>query len=165
MMLGELLPKEGWELRVLAADKLVSEIIQEVISAHPAVVCIGLLPGRPLFAVRQFCKRLRSRNAHCRIVAGVWGSTRDEGISQQLEGLVDALSHRLGETKNQVLALGQIALHEPGRGRRYDERRTGGSRRRHHGAKAGARLKAAIVETPALQPAVQDSGVIEGGTR
>lgn len=117
-MLAELLPRDTWEIRVLPPEKLVSENIKEVLSSQDDVVCIGLLPGAPLFAVRQFCKRLRAHSPHPHIVAGVWGeqSENHDTIERQLSGLVHATGFNLAETKNHVVELGRIERPEESTG-------------------------------------------------
>ncbi len=155
-MLAALLPRETWEMRVLAAERLVSENIQEVLDLRPRVICLGFLPGRPLFAVRQFCKRIRSANPRCPVVAGVWGAADREAASELLAGLVDAFGASLAEARNQVVELGQIRkAAESTRGRRPTvERSAKGPRRsrgeRLEGSSVRQQMQAAIL--PAMAP-------------
>jgi hypothetical protein len=96
-------------MRVLSSQILSSECIAEVEQAQPAVVCIGFLAQAPLFPVRQFCKRLRSRQPQLPIVMGRWGAKDREKMERQLTGMVEAIGWDLSESKNQVIQLAQVS--------------------------------------------------------
>jgi hypothetical protein len=108
MMLAELLREEHWTMRVLSSQILASECIADVEKAQPALVCVAFLAQGPLFPLRQFCKRLRSRMPQLPIAMGCWGGKNLEK-TDQLTGLVEAIGWGLAETKNQVIQLAQVS--------------------------------------------------------
>jgi predicted PurR-regulated permease PerM len=131
LMLAELLSAKDWHMRILSPEMLSSESIAEIETSAPALVCIGFLPGGPVFPVRQFCKKLRSRFPKLPVLVGQWSSREREKTQHQISALATAISWTLDETLNHVVHFGQLCpvggtvQHKrPGLSQREDDRST-----------------------------------------
>jgi hypothetical protein len=94
---------------VLSANLLSAEALAAVDEDRPAALCIGSLPGHPVFAARQFCKRVRERQPGLSLVLGRWLAQDQDEVRRRFTGLVTELGSTLAETKNQLIQLAQTS--------------------------------------------------------
>lgn len=101
--LTNLLSGSRWEVKVVTADALISEMLDAVDRFAPHVVCVGTMPPNGIAHVRYLCKRLRARLPNARILVGRFG---DPGAAEVAESFtVAGASHvvgSLGEARNQL---------------------------------------------------------------
>jgi len=74
LMLAQVLAKKGVNVRVLSVESLASEMVNTVVSDHPAVVCISALPPFAGTHARYLSKRLLAALQNVPIVVGLWQS-------------------------------------------------------------------------------------------
>jgi hypothetical protein len=105
-MLRQLLDPAKWEVRIVALEMLVSQLVELVDEENPGIVCIGSLPPGGLAHTRYLCKRLRSRRPAVRIVVGRWGIKGNiEQTQEQLrEAGADHVGTTLSETRDHLVA-------------------------------------------------------------
>lgn len=82
-MLGQLLDANHWDLEILSADNLTSEIVSRLQDDPPAVICISSLPPGGLPQTRYLCKRLRDAAPGLIILVGCWGLKRNAKLNQE----------------------------------------------------------------------------------
>ena len=75
-MLTALLDPARWDVQMLGAESLTSDVLAAAENG-PAVVCVGSLPPGGLAHSRYLCKRLRARFPGVKIVVGRWGLKGD----------------------------------------------------------------------------------------
>jgi predicted PurR-regulated permease PerM len=73
-LLQQLLDPRQFDLEILSATSLVSEIVEIVEERRPAAICIAALPPGGLAHTRHLSKRLRQRFPELKIIVGRWGS-------------------------------------------------------------------------------------------
>ncbi len=106
-MLSRLLNPAKWEVEILPAGTLASELIAHVAERRPGLVCIAALPPGGLARAHYLCKRLMARYPEIKLVVGRWGLKR--GLHDSRERLRQAGVHfvaaTLTETQNQLRSL------------------------------------------------------------
>jgi hypothetical protein len=111
LMLQQLLDPQHYQMTIISADMLTSEVLSVVEGQQIALICVAALPPGALTPVRYLCKRLRDRFPDCRIVVGRWGPEEETSDSQRLRlrGLgADELGTTLSDTRNQISQLSQL---------------------------------------------------------
>jgi predicted PurR-regulated permease PerM len=81
-MLAQLLGAAGVSTRAMSMDSLLSEMLEEVGRAAPAVVCISAVPPAAALQSRVLAKRLHARFPAQRLVVGAWDSAADPQLMQ-----------------------------------------------------------------------------------
>lgn len=76
-ILAQLLWAEGHESRVVSAKSLAGEMIEEIATLRPRVICISGVPPAAVLPASYLCKRVRARFPDARIVVGVWTGEED----------------------------------------------------------------------------------------
>jgi hypothetical protein len=108
LMLAEVLRAKDRHVRILSHEHLCNEAVEIIGQSNPPVVCIGHLPERRNFIVRQFCKRLTARCPKVPILLGRWGANDQERTRAQFSGLVSEIGFSLTESASQILQFSQI---------------------------------------------------------
>ncbi|HEU4341822.1 MAG TPA: AI-2E family transporter, partial [Candidatus Binatia bacterium] len=85
LMLRQLLDSTRFEVEILSASVLASEMIAAVAERNPPLVCISILPPGGLVQARSLCKRLRALCPPVKIAVGLWG------FSAEVEAMRDSL--------------------------------------------------------------------------
>ena len=103
-MLGQLLDPKRWDLKIVPAETLTSEIVAQAVETRPALIVIAALPPGGMAHVRYLCKRLRARFADIKIIAGRWGLQTDvqENEERLREAGVDLVVTGLLKTRTQM---------------------------------------------------------------
>jgi predicted PurR-regulated permease PerM len=104
-MVASLLPDPDWKVSFLSHEHLVSEKMEEIERAQPALICVGCLAGAALYPVRQLCKRLRARQEGRPILVGVWGVEDRDRAQAQLADVAHATTFTAEETRSQAIRL------------------------------------------------------------
>jgi predicted PurR-regulated permease PerM len=102
-LLAATLDPARWQVEVLPADTLGSELVQQTAQKQPDLICIAALPPGSLAHTRYLCKRLRARYPRVKILVARWGE--DEGESQTerlLQAGADIVATSLEETRRQL---------------------------------------------------------------
>jgi predicted PurR-regulated permease PerM len=107
LMLREILNPERYELEVLAAGTLTSEIIEAVAEKTPPLVCVAALAPGGLDQTRYICKRLRALSTEMKIVVGRWGEPVDANDLRDFLHAVgaDQVGGTLCQTRDQITNL------------------------------------------------------------
>jgi hypothetical protein len=107
LMLRQLLESAPYDVEVLSASVLASEIITAVAEKNPPLVCIAALPPGGLAQVRYLCKRLRARSPGLKIVVGRWSLAEvlDENRDSLLPAGADQVGSSLQQTRDQLINL------------------------------------------------------------
>ena len=108
LMLAEMLRAKNHRVRILSHEHLCNEAVEIIAKTNPPVVCIGSLPERRNFPVRQFCKRLTTRCPKLPVLFGHWGEHDHEKVRERFSGLVSEIGFSLTETASQILQFSQI---------------------------------------------------------
>jgi predicted PurR-regulated permease PerM len=108
-MFGQLLDPARYEITLIVAQTLTSEVIDQVAESGPALVCIASLPPGGLAQTRYLCKRLRARFPELKIIVGRWGTSSENNWSSLLAAGADKVGATLAETRDQIIQLSQIA--------------------------------------------------------
>jgi hypothetical protein len=106
-MLALLLRDENYQVEVLSAAALTSEVIDRVREAAPAVVCVGALPPGGLARAGYLCKRLRSQFPDLKIVVGRWEQKEDfeKTTARLLEAGANRVAASLLEARREIVPL------------------------------------------------------------
>jgi hypothetical protein len=109
-MLREMLEAKHYQMTVVTAAQLSSEVLSLVEKERPAVLCIAALPPGGLAHARYLCLRLRARFPVLKIVVGRWGvNGNPEKSHERLQSAgADQIATTLEETRNQMLQLIQL---------------------------------------------------------
>jgi predicted PurR-regulated permease PerM len=107
LMLRELLNPARYEVVIISAGALASEIAAIVAKRNPPMVCIAALSPGGLPQIRYLCKRLRALSGDIKIVIGRWGVAADkDSIRESLVAAgADQIGHSLGQTRDQIANL------------------------------------------------------------
>ena len=107
LMFRQLLESSPYDVEVLSASVLASEIITAVAEKNPPLVCIAALPPGGLAQVRYLCKRLRARSPGLKIVVGRWSLAEvlDENRDSLLPAGADQVGSSLQQTRDQLINL------------------------------------------------------------
>ncbi len=110
LMFRQLLDSKRYEMELITAAALKSEVVSQVGEKNPALICIGALPPGGLAQTRYLCKRLRALFPDLKIVVGRWGpSGKMEGNRDfLLSAGADQVGTTLVETRDQMIQLSQI---------------------------------------------------------
>jgi hypothetical protein len=110
MMLGRLLRAQSYEMEIISAEALTSEVTSWVGERKPQLVCVVALPPGGLAQARLLCKRLRALFPQLKIIVGRWGVTResDESRSSLRSAGADQVGTSLLQTRDQILNLRQL---------------------------------------------------------
>lgn len=105
-MLSRVLDPHRFELKVLSAEMLLSEMVATVHIEQPDVVCVGAVMPDPVPTTRHICKRLRECFPAIKIVACTWGA-QEPGRKPDAPLCSDAdfTGNTLLETRNHLLSL------------------------------------------------------------
>lgn len=95
-MWGRLLPKHKCQLKIVSPEILASELIEEIRTEKPAIVCLSVVPVNRLTHVRYLCHRLRTQFPQLKIVVLCVGLER-AGFRERLKAagadeVVDSLT-------------------------------------------------------------------------
>ena len=110
LMLRQILDPARYEVEVISARALASEMTAVVAERGAPLVCVSVLPPGGLAQARYLCKRLRGLLPSIKIVVGQWVS------SEELDGtpasLVSAGADQVGttllQTRDQIMNLRQL---------------------------------------------------------
>src|SRR5262249_44536825 len=93
-----------WDVEVLPASTLASELVLQPGEKQPDLICITALPPGGLAHTRYLCKRLRKRFPTVKIIVARWGREAcDERIEEMLrEAGADLFATSLAETRKQL---------------------------------------------------------------
>jgi hypothetical protein len=107
LMFRQLLDSTPYDVEVLSASILASEMTAAVAEKKPPLVCISALRPGGLVQARYLCKRLRALSPSVKIVVGRWsgaGELDDSGNSLLSAG-ADQVGSSLQQTRDQLLKL------------------------------------------------------------
>ena len=104
LMLQHLLPGDRWDMEIIPAKVLSSELLVHIEKHRPAVVCVASLPPGGLAHTRYLVKRLQARSPATKIIIGRWGLKGNlEHNRQSLQQAgADAVGVSLQETRDQL---------------------------------------------------------------
>jgi predicted PurR-regulated permease PerM len=83
-LLAATLDPSHWQIEVLSADTLGSEVVLQAGELQPDLICIAALPPGGLAHTRYLCKRLRARYPHVKILVARWGQEAGEPSTERL---------------------------------------------------------------------------------
>src|SRR5262249_30750400 len=94
----------GWEVDVLPASTMASELVVQTGEKQPDLICITALPPGGLSHTRYLCKRLRKRFPIVKIIVARWGR---DASSERVEAMLreagaDLFTTSLEETRKQL---------------------------------------------------------------
>jgi len=94
----------GWEVDVLPASTLASELVVQTGEKQPDLICITALPPGGLAHTRYLCKRLRKRFPIVKIMVARWGrEANSERVEEVLrEAGAELFAPSLEETRKQL---------------------------------------------------------------
>ncbi len=102
-LLAATLDPAVWEVEVLAAHTLGSELVSKTRDGRPDLICIAALPPGNLAHTRYLCKRLRARFPDVTILVGRWGQEAGADVAQRLSDAgADHVGTTLDETRKQL---------------------------------------------------------------
>jgi hypothetical protein len=102
-LLTGILDPAAWEVEVLPAHTLGSELVSRTGEKQPDLLCIAALPPGTLAHTRYLCKRLRARFPNVTILVGRWGQAPAETDTHRLtEAGADHVATSLQETCQQL---------------------------------------------------------------
>jgi predicted PurR-regulated permease PerM len=107
LMLRQILGSARYDLEILSASNLASEVTAIVAERNPPLVCIAAIPPGGLAQARYICKRLRALSPGLKIVVGRWASTGglDESHKTLLSAGADQVGSSLRRTRDQITNL------------------------------------------------------------
>jgi predicted PurR-regulated permease PerM len=107
LMFRQLIDPTRYNVEVLSASNLVSEMTAVVAEKKPVLACIAALPPGGLLQACYLCKRLRALVPRIKIVVGRWSSAGDldEGQNSLLAAGADQVGNSLQQTRDQLLNL------------------------------------------------------------
>src|SRR5260370_1032831 len=111
VMFRQLLDPNRFQMEMVSAAVLSSEVVALVEAARPDVICVSALPPSGLAQARYLCKRLRARYPDVRILVGRWGAPATGGESWDvlLSAGADHLSASLLEMRDQLSRVAALA--------------------------------------------------------
>jgi hypothetical protein len=80
-LFGRLLDPVQWDVDVVPATSLTSDLLLRIEETHPAVVVIGSVPPGGLTHTRSLCKRIRQRFAAVKIIVGRWSAEVEDAAA------------------------------------------------------------------------------------
>ncbi|MGH7391014.1 MAG: AI-2E family transporter [Candidatus Rokuibacteriota bacterium] len=110
-MLRQVLDPERFDLEIVNAGTLTSEVVERVGRRRPVAVCVAALPPGGFAQARYLCKRLRARFPELRILVGRWGGRRfqDEHLDALSTAGADDVAQALLGTRDALLTLAPLA--------------------------------------------------------
>ncbi len=111
VMFRQLLDPARFQMQLVSAEILSSEVVALVDTARPDVICVSVLPTGGLAQARYLCQRLRARSADVKILVGRWGAsaTGGENWDVLLSAGVDHVSGSLLEMRDQLSRIAALA--------------------------------------------------------
>ncbi len=95
-MLDELLDPAHWDLELVSAETLTSELVARVALEAPVAICIAAIPPGSVAQARYLCKKLRAANPDVPLIVGRWGERRTQQTDR--ERLAEAGATRVTTT-------------------------------------------------------------------
>ena len=108
--LARTLPTEKWDVKVMAASALASEIADAVAEFDPHVVLIGSLPPGGVSHTRYTSKRLRSRFPKLKILIGRWTEPAESQTEELIKSGADAVDLTLEAAHNELMGWQSVVL-------------------------------------------------------
>jgi len=110
LMLQQLLDPTRYEVALLPATMLTSEVVSLVEAKQVGLICLGTLAPGGMAQTRYFCLRLRQRLPGLKIVVGQWGVRGESEKSQELLRTAGAnhVGTTLHETCLHIMELGAV---------------------------------------------------------
>jgi hypothetical protein len=107
LIFRQLIDPTRYNVEVLSAGILVSEMTATVAEKKPPLVCISALPPGGLVQACHLCKRLRALFPRIKIVVGRWSGSGalDDGQNSLLAAGADQVGNSLQQTRDQLLNL------------------------------------------------------------
>ena len=110
-VLARTLPADKWDVKLVAASALASEIADAVSEFDPHFVVVGSLPPGGVSHARYTSKRLRSRFPKLKILIGRWTDAAAEGQAEELlKSGADAVDTTLEAAHNELNGWRSVAL-------------------------------------------------------
>jgi predicted PurR-regulated permease PerM len=115
LMLQHLLDPTRYDVEILPAAMLTSEVVSLVEQQGVGLICLGSLAPGGIAQTRYLCLRLRARFPDLKIVVGRWGGTGNGAESHDLlrAASADYVETTLHETGARIRQLGGIHLSTP----------------------------------------------------
>ena len=107
VMLGHLLDRQRFELKIVGAATLTSEVIARIAETKAPLLCIASLSADGLPHTRALCKRVRLRFPEIKILVGRMGNG-PASTNELLTAGADRISTSMIEFREQVMQLSQI---------------------------------------------------------
>jgi hypothetical protein len=110
LMLRQILDPAHYEVEVMSARALASEMTAVVAEREAPLVCISVLPPGGLAQARYLCKRLRALFPSIKIVVSQWASPEelDETPGSLLSAGADQVGTTLLQTRDRITNLRQL---------------------------------------------------------
>jgi predicted PurR-regulated permease PerM len=110
-MFQDLLPLRGYEMEIISASVLTSEILSMAAEKKPRLILIASLPPGGLAPTRYILKRLKRRHPSLKLVVGRWGAVANLERNHQLlkAAGADQIATTLLESRGQVELLSQLS--------------------------------------------------------
>jgi predicted PurR-regulated permease PerM len=106
LMLRQLLNPSRYELEIMPAGTLASEIAALVAEKKPPLVCIAAVSPGGFDQLRYLCKRLRAVSAEFKIVVACWGAEDIDALRESLMlAGADQVGSTLRQTRDQIASL------------------------------------------------------------
>jgi predicted PurR-regulated permease PerM len=101
-LLAATLDPTRWQVEVLPADTLGSELLLQTGEKQPDLFCIAALPPGGLAHTRYLCKRLRARFPRVKILVARWGEAAEAAAERLTRAGADLVSASLEDTRQQL---------------------------------------------------------------
>jgi hypothetical protein len=100
-MLRQLLDPAKWDMEIMSAKAVTSEVLFEAQETLPSVICVAALPPGGLARTRYLCKRLRAKMQDAKLLIGRWGL--NENVKADEAQLTDAGADQVATSLRQTL--------------------------------------------------------------
>ena len=107
VMLGNLLDRRRFELKIIGAATLTSEVIARIAETNAPILCIASLSADGLPHTRALCKRVRLRFPEIKILVGRMGNGT-ASTDELLTAGADRISTTMMEFREQVMQISQV---------------------------------------------------------
>jgi hypothetical protein len=107
LMLRRLLNPSRYDVEIIPAGTLTSEMAAIIAERKPPLVCVAAVSPGGLEQLRYICKRLRALSAEIKIVAGHWGAAEESDAVREslIVAGADQVGSRLCQTRDQITNL------------------------------------------------------------
>jgi hypothetical protein len=107
LLFQKILDPQHYQMEVISADMLASEMFSLVGEKQPRLVCIGAIAPGGLARARYLCKRLRNRFPEVKILVGRWGASDSAGNARTSlsSAGADRVAATLFEARDQLAQL------------------------------------------------------------